>query len=239
MRWAPPLPGHHPLLALGLADGSVQLVTPPPPPHTPSDTPSSAATLALGHGLQDEVAQAEPPEREVSRANSFHSGETIPNGEAPSDSAEGWKAEGAVDVKHGMVLTVDWARHAGRQGQAVASTSSGHLAVVQVRALHSLWFTNLTPCLYAELCIRTAGGCKSALTMYSIALAPVCPCGSNATAGTGTHRTTWYVPGWGRPPRRSCEWSDAGTATTWRPGALPPIATRLAAPPSTKILSAQ
>lgn len=86
------------------------------------------------------MAKSEPHEHEGSRAGSLYSGEKNQNGEAFSDRAEEWKEEGAVDVKHGMVLTVDWVRHAGRQGQAVASTSSGHLAVVQVRALHSLWF---------------------------------------------------------------------------------------------------
>ncbi len=50
----------------------------------------------------------------------------------PSDAQDGWQDVASADVAAGMVLTVDWARHAAHAGRAVASTSTGQLAVLQV-----------------------------------------------------------------------------------------------------------
>lgn len=75
MRWAPHTAS--PLLALALANGSVQM-------------------LQLGESEGD------------------------------------WQEAATADVALGMVLTVDWARHVAHAGRAVSSTSTGHLAVLQV-----------------------------------------------------------------------------------------------------------
>lgn len=47
-----------------------------------------------------------------------------------------WQQAAAADIAQGMVLTVDWARHAARAGRVVVSTSTGHLAVLQVVPNH-------------------------------------------------------------------------------------------------------
>jgi hypothetical protein len=49
---------------------------------------------------------------------------------------EGWHPAAAADIGQGMVLTVDWARHQTRQGRAAASTSTGHVALMQVAATY-------------------------------------------------------------------------------------------------------
>jgi hypothetical protein len=43
-----------------------------------------------------------------------------------------WHPMAATNIGRGMVVTVDWARHAAREGRAAASTSTGQLAIVQV-----------------------------------------------------------------------------------------------------------
>lgn len=51
-----------------------------------------------------------------------------------NDAHGGWQEVVTTDIAQGMVLTVDWARHAAHAGRAVASTSTGHLAVLQAAA---------------------------------------------------------------------------------------------------------
>lgn len=46
--------------------------------------------------------------------------------------SHGWHPVAMTDVSQGMVVTVDWSRHAAREGRAAVSTSTGHLAVMQV-----------------------------------------------------------------------------------------------------------
>jgi len=50
----------------------------------------------------------------------------------PCEAQDGWQETARADVDAGMVLTLDWARHAAHAGRAVVSTSTGQLAVLQV-----------------------------------------------------------------------------------------------------------
>jgi hypothetical protein len=47
-------------------------------------------------------------------------------------TAKEWQSVAEADIGQGMVLTVDWARHTACQGRTAASTSTGHLAIMQV-----------------------------------------------------------------------------------------------------------
>ena len=46
--------------------------------------------------------------------------------------SHGWHPVATTDISQGMVVTVDWSRHGARLGCAAVSTSTGHLAIVQV-----------------------------------------------------------------------------------------------------------
>ncbi len=136
MRWAPPQPDHQPLLALGLADGRMQLVRPQPRPS--SDGASTSAANVASRQPPSADSAAAVCSGEGAAASGISGGGGGGGGAAAGEAhgegdAAGWQEAAAVDVGHDMVLTVDWARHCDRQGRAVASTSSGYLAILQVR----------------------------------------------------------------------------------------------------------
>lgn len=139
MRWTPPLPGRSPMIALGLADGRVQLVR-PPPSLSPNDFSAAAGAadddLKGGRRAIMSTAAVKPSSAEDTTTGSCCSRE----GHAAVDEADGgsdvgWREAAAADVEQEMVLTVDWARHGSHRGRLVASTSTGHLATLQVNVL--------------------------------------------------------------------------------------------------------
>lgn len=137
MRWQPPLPGHPPVIALGLADGRVQLVR-PPPPLSPDDLSAGAADGDLNAGRQavTSLAAVKPSSAEDTTAGSCCSRDGLAAvDEADDGSNGGWREAAAADVEQEMVLTVDWARHGSYRGRLVASTSSGYLAILQVKSV--------------------------------------------------------------------------------------------------------
>jgi hypothetical protein len=48
-----------------------------------------------------------------------------------------WHPMATTNIGQGMVVTLDWARHAAREGRAAVSTSTGQLAIVQVNKQRS------------------------------------------------------------------------------------------------------
>lgn len=132
LRWLPPEPQQPPVLALALADGTVKLVAPPA-----SSKSSTGGTPhpSRNNGQMPPDAQESESNSNIAADNSASIGTSSLPGQAHADhGGSSWTDIAAADIAHDMVLTVDWSRHPGHRNTAVASTSSGHLATMQVPA---------------------------------------------------------------------------------------------------------
>ena len=86
--------------------------------------------------------------------------------------SHGWHPVAATDIRQGMVVTVDWSRHGAREGRAAVSTSTGHLAIMQVTE---------------QRCAPTP---VPALSIQVLALSNTVPCTTHALqVGEGALRT--------------------------------------------------